>query len=115
MSTTVWKKGKLVPVKEKGFTLEEKAEAVLYSLGESIDSFNYASALDQLLTNEGDPKYIVLGSVLYEVGEIEEILFDDIFKAKKNSDGYIEYEVRFNDECCDIAEAIECSVKEGME
>lgn len=108
MSETVQYTGKLTEIDLKGLTVEKKAEEIFEKLG-GVENL-YSSFADWLLY-EMDKEYYVDGEKLYEISDFKNIdSDDDIFQAKKQTDGSIDFNVRFYNGGCCLDEALEVAL-----
>lgn len=108
MSETVMFTGKLKKYefpKEIGDTLKEKTDYLI------IKGFSFEhSEIEDKYIDEGDG-FIVVDGDFYEILEKESQDDDDIFKAKKNDDGTINFTVKYYDGGCSFTEAIEDAIE----
>ena len=116
MSETQHFRGKLREVITlPGETLEEYAKSEMKVRGET-ELPEYCSNYVKFLTDEEWAKYIDINGRLYHIVENKELDADgDICEAKMNSDGTIDYEVRFYNGGCGLDEAIEEAVNKMNE
>ena len=114
MSETEAWKGVIVVVPRKEYeTLEEQCRRITAKEGyewdeeESIE-YNFYEAFWQ------ERKYVVVEDQVYMILSKEDIMYNDIFEATKNSNGTINFLVKYYNGACGFTEAIETAIK-GME
>ncbi len=107
MSDTEHNVGKLIPRESKG-TIEETCRSILSEMG--IDDVEDGEARERL-DDEGYRKYFITDSVVYEAIYQEVDIDCDIFNATKNTDGIIDFEIKFYNGGCSFNEALEEALK----
>lgn len=107
MSETETNTGKLIPVTLlNGETNEQYAERIIN--GEK-DSWS-KTFLDQLLS-DGYREYILHNDILYSVEVERDMDGGDIFHAKKNEDGTINFILQYYNGGCSFTEAMDEALK----
>ncbi len=107
MSDTERNTGKLIPISLlEGETNEQYAFNVL---GGKKEEYN-ATFLEELLDKEYK-KWFLYDGILYKVENERSLDDDDVFHANKNSDGTINYVLRFYNGGCGFTEAMETALE----
>lgn len=108
MSETVHYKGILKEVKRyEGETLEEQCKRLM----ENKDLPSYYDTYEEYLLDENYRKITIQNGIVYRVEKEEVDPYSDIFNARMNENGEIEFEVRYYNGGCGFDEAIEEAVK----
>lgn len=108
MSETEHNSGTLTPVPMVG-DLEATAKSILSADGVEPKEY-YDNFLEQL-EDVGYRNYVIAGDKIYKVAYTENDPDTDIFKAKRNEDGTIDFETRYYNGGCGFGEAIEIALK----
>lgn len=106
MSETVYYKGILKPVDFLiGETLEERCKRIIGD----VELEDYYDSYQEKLMNDYDyyQKYIIHNDILYFVEKKNVDPDEDIFKANRNVDGTVDFEVKYYNGGCSFDEAIE--------
>jgi hypothetical protein len=107
MSETVYITGKITPVVLAG-SADETAWGILKSRGKSKETYYNDSA--EQLCDDFYKEFIVIDGVLYHLESTEMSDDEDIYNARENTDGSINFEVKFYNGGCSLSEAIEEAV-----
>lgn len=108
MSDYETRKGK---IKKLASTATEFVEA--WCSGRDIPSYYNQENIEELkeyFRDETDEQYIIIEDDIYEV--LEDVSLDDVdlFEANENSDGEIEYLLRYYNGGCGFSEALEVAI-----
>jgi len=109
MSETVHYKGKLVPITVQHESPQEAAIGILLKHNIKLNP-EYDSCIQQLDEEVEDQKYFVRGKILYKIETTELDPDDDIMHAEINTDGSIDFEVKYYNGGGDLTEALDQSI-----
>ena len=102
--------GRAIPVQsEVNESLEDMAKRVLVTMGET-ELPSYHDTYVEYLADHCYKEYALVNGVLYKLEEEEIDSYDDIYYAKKNSDGSINYVLRYYNGGCGFDEAFEDAI-----
>lgn len=90
-------------------TIEETCKAILSEMG--IDDHKFCDSYREKLEDEGYRKYFITDAAVYEVEAEEKDPDDDIFRATKNEDGSIDFEVKYYNGGCSFNEALDEAIR----
>lgn len=113
MSEMVRYTGKIAPVgKLPNETLEEQCKRILAEHN-YFELNGYCDSWREMLNEELHERYVVACGEVYKVIEKNyKAIDDDIFNARDNGDGTIDYEVMYYNGGCSLDEAIEYALEE---
>ena len=108
MSEMVHYTGKITPVgKLLNETLEEQCKRILAEHN-YFELDGYCDSWSEMLCDKLYERYVIACGEVYKVIEKNyKAIDDDIFNARDNGDGTIDYEVMYYDGGCSLNEAIE--------
>jgi hypothetical protein len=106
MSETQHCKFKLIPT---GLTPEE------YSAKNNLEVDDYFENAQEALEDHFYEKVAVIENQVYEVTDMKDMQYDDVFESNKNEDGSIDIHVKYYNGGCGFSEAIEYALEEDKD
>lgn len=109
MSETEYNTGKLIPLVLDGVTEEERAEEACKFFG--YEKSDYQESWKECLMEDGYNTLYMNNGVVYRIFNERGGGGEDIFKAKRNEDGTIDYVTQFYNGGCGLEEALDEALK----